>query len=89
MALGAGRVSVSRLLLRDGVVLAGIGLATGFAAATGLVRLVQSFFFGGLAIDVRILAVVGLALILITLIACTVPLRRALRVDPLEALRSE
>jgi predicted permease len=89
IALGAGRVSVTRLLLRDGLGLAGAGLVTGVATAIGLLRLLQGVFFGGLRVEVFALAAVGLGLILLTLLASAVPLRRALRVDPITALRSE
>jgi putative ABC transport system permease protein len=89
MALGAGRVSVTHLLLRDGLALAVAGLVAGFAAAIGLLRLLQGIFFGGLEVDAPALAAVGLGLIVLTLLAGVVPLRRALRVDPLAALRAE
>jgi predicted permease len=89
IALGAGRVSVTRLLLRDGLALAGVGLLAGVAVAIGLLRLLQGVFFGGLRAEVLSLAAVGIGLIFLTFLASAVPLRRALRVDPLEALRSE
>ena len=89
MALGAGRVSLVRLLLREGLLLAVAGLGAGFASALAVLRIAQGVFFGGLEADPATLAAVGAAFLLVTLLASAVPVRRALRVDPMVTLRGE
>jgi putative ABC transport system permease protein len=89
LALGAGRASVVSLVLREGLLLAFVGLGAGFAAALAVIRLLQGVFFGGLEIDFATLAGVGGVFLVVTLLASAVPVRRALRVDPIVALRSE
>jgi putative ABC transport system permease protein len=66
-----------------------VGLGAGFAAALAVIRLLQGIFFGGLEIDFATLAGVGTVFLVVTLLASAVPVRRALRVDPIVALRSE
>jgi len=89
IALGAGRTSVFRLILGHGlkVVFAGVGL--GLAGALALTRLIRSLLFGVTPSDPLIFAIVSLVLILVALIAGSIPARRAANVDPLVALRNE
>jgi putative ABC transport system permease protein len=89
MALGAGSGSVVRGVIRSALGLAGIGIVLGLAGALGVSRLLGSFLFGVSPMDPTTLAGVGVLLVLVTTIASYVPARRAARVDPVTALRSE
>jgi putative ABC transport system permease protein len=71
------------------VVLGVIGVALGLAAAFGLTRLMSTLLFEVEATDKAIFAVVSVGAFLITLLACYIPARRAMDVDPLQALRYE
>src|SRR5208282_4010622 len=87
MALGAQRGDVLRLILGSGARLALIGIAIGIAAAFGLTRLMAGMLYGVTATDPLTFGVVALVLVLVALAACYIPARRAMRVDPLVALR--
>jgi putative ABC transport system permease protein len=89
MALGAPRGDVFRLVVGEGLKLAGVGIAIGIAAAFGLARLMSSLLFGISATDLETFAGVAVLLALVALLACYVPARRAMRVDPTVALRYE
>jgi len=89
MALGAAASDVLRLVLRQGLWLTGLGLALGLAAALALTRLWQSQLYGVGATDPLTFSVVALLLASVALLACWMPARRATKVDPLVALRSE
>ena len=89
MALGAGSRQVLRLILRRGILLIGIGLTIGFGASIGLTQLISSQLWGVQATDPLTFALVILGLGAVALLACYVPARRALRVDPAVALRIE
>jgi putative ABC transport system permease protein len=89
MALGATRSDVLQLVLKYGLKLAIAGLALGLAASIGLTRLLTDLLFGVSATDPATLALVGLLLVGVALLACYVPARRATRVDPMMALRYE
>nr|MBA3255083.1 ABC transporter permease [Pyrinomonadaceae bacterium] len=89
MALGAQERDVLKLVVRQGVVLALIGVVAGLIASFGLTRLIVSLLFETTATDTTTFAVVAIGLFLITLLACYVPARRATKVDPLVALRYE
>ena len=89
MALGAQAGDVLKLVLRNGVVLAVIGIALGLVLAWGLTRLMESLLFGVTPTDATTFASVSALLMLVVLVACYVPARRATHVDPLIALRNE
>ncbi len=86
-ALGAQSADVVSLVLREGFVLIGIGLAGGLAAAAASARLVSSLLYELSAHHLPTYLGVSLAILLIGAAACLLPLRRAMRIDPLEALR--
>lgn len=89
MALGADAASLTRLVMRRGLVLAGAGTAIGLAAGLAGARLVESLLFETAPLEPAVLAGVAGSLTLAALVACLVPALRATRVDPLTALRAE
>ncbi len=89
MALGAERKDVMRLVLGEGAKMALIGVAAGIAAALGLTRLMANQLFGVSAHDPITFAAVAAVLTVVALVACYIPARRAVRVDPMVALRHE
>jgi putative ABC transport system permease protein len=89
MALGAQRKDVVKLVLRYGLAMAASGVAIGIAAAFGGMRVLSSLLYGIRADDPATLVGVTVALIGITLLACYVPAKRAMAVDPMVALRYE
>ncbi len=89
MAMGAEEGDVSRMVLRQAGMLAGIGVAVGLAAAAGLTRLMASLLFGVSPLDPVTFAGVAAALAAVALLASWLPARRAARVDPVVALRFE
>jgi predicted permease len=89
LALGAQTGNLLRLLLGQGLKLAAVGVALGLLAAIGFTRLLQGLLFGISASDPRTFAAIALLLVGVALLACWIPARRATKVDPLEALRSE
>jgi putative ABC transport system permease protein len=89
MALGAKRADVLRLVLREAMKLILIGVAVGVAVALGLTKAMASFLYGVSATDPLIFASVIVLLIIVALAACYIPVRRAMRVDPMVALRYE
>jgi len=89
MALGADRGRVSRMVLRQGLVLALVGLSFGLAGAFAVTRLLTSVLYGVSPTDPLTFGSVSLLLLAITLLASYLPARRAAAVQPLEALRHE
>jgi len=89
MALGAQASDVLRLVIGHGTKMALIGVAIGVAGALGLTRLMANQLFGVSAHDPLTFAGVALLLIVVAVAACYIPARRAMRVDPMVALRHE
>lgn len=89
MALGASPGSVLRMVLRQGLSLAAIGLAIGLAGAAAATRLLSTFLFGVQPGDPATYTAVAFVLVTAAAVASYVPARRATRVDPLVALRQE
>jgi len=89
MALGAERTDVLRMVIGRGLVVTGIGLGIGFVLSLMLARLLASLIFGVSATDWQIFGGISLALAAAAITACYVPARRAMRIDPVEALRYE
>jgi predicted permease len=89
MALGAQSGEVLRLVLRQGMLLAGIGLVLGLFAAFGSTRLAGSFLYGVNPSDPLVFSGVTVVLATAAFAACYLPARRALKIDPVIALRNE
>jgi len=87
VALGAQRADVIRLVLSRGLGLTLAGAALGLAGASALTRFLQALLFDVSPVDPASFAVVTLVMIAIALVACWIPARRAMRVEPAEALR--
>jgi putative ABC transport system permease protein len=89
MALGAGRLDVLKLVVRQGMLLVLIGVALGLMGAFALTRVLSTLLFGVTAKDPLTFVMVSLLLAFVAFIACYIPARRATKVDPLTALRYE
>jgi ABC-type antimicrobial peptide transport system permease subunit len=89
MALGAGAAEILRLVLRRGLGLVGVGLAIGAAGALAMTRLLQTMLFGVSQTDPVTFGGVIAVLGTVALVATLIPARRAMRVDPLVALRRD
>jgi putative ABC transport system permease protein len=89
MALGAGPGQVLRLILREGMVLACVGLVFGLGGAYVVGRTMKSILYEVTPIDPVAIGAVSAVLFLSALLACYLPARRAMRVDPIVALRYE
>lgn len=89
IALGAQRRNVLRLVLTHGIKMASMGVAAGLLASLGLTHLLSVLLYGVNATDPATFAVISVLLMLVAVLACYVPARRATKVDPLVALRYE
>lgn len=89
MALGADQQNIFRLIVARGMILISAGLALGLAGALASTRLIASLLFGVAPSDPATLCAVAILLALVALLACCIPARRAMRVDPMVALRYE
>jgi putative ABC transport system permease protein len=89
LAVGAQPRQVLLLILKQGFWLTMAGVVLGLAAAFVLTRLLSGLLFGVAAVDVSTFATISLLLVIVSLLACYLPARRAMRIDPLSALRYE
>ena len=89
LALGAGAAAVKHMVVMQGMRLALVGVVIGLASAYGLTRFIASFLFGVKALDPAVFAAIPLLLTAVALLAVWIPARRASRVDPVIALRSQ
>jgi putative ABC transport system permease protein len=89
MALGAQQSDVMKLIIKQGVILVLIGATIGVGAALALTRVMGSLLFGVSATDPLTFALISLLLGGVALLACYIPAKRAIRVDPMIALRWE
>jgi ABC-type antimicrobial peptide transport system permease subunit len=89
MALGAQQGQVLRLIMRQGFLPAAAGVAAGVALALVFMRFLESLLFAVRPVDPVTFACVAFLLMLVSLVACYLPARRAMRVDPVVALRYE
>ena len=89
VALGADARAIVGLVVRGGMRLALIGCGLGLLLALALTRLVRGLLYGVSPTDPLVLGGIGLLLLIVTVVACWIPARRAARRDPVAALRSE
>jgi len=89
LALGATTGAVLRLILKQGLNLTLSGVALGLAAAFGLTRWMKTLLYGVGTTDPSTFAVVASMLIVVALLACWIPARRATKIDPLTVLKQE
>jgi putative ABC transport system permease protein len=89
LAVGAQPRQVLLLVLRQGLLLTVVGVLLGLVAAFALTRLLSGLLFGVTAVDVTTFSSISVLLVIVSLLACYLPARRAMRIDPLSALRYE
>lgn len=89
IALGATRADILRLVIRQAMIPVAVGVGAGMASALAVTRLIESMLFAVSARDPRTMAAIPLIVSAIALLGCIVPARRAAKIDPIIALRSE
>ena len=89
LAVGAQPRQVLLLILKQGLLLTVVGVVVGLAAAFALTRLLTGLLFGVAAADAGMFATISMLLVFVSLLACYLPARRAMRIDPMTALRYE
>jgi putative ABC transport system permease protein len=89
MALGAQRTQLLRMVIREGMLLALTGVAAGIVGSIALSRVLGNLLFGINASDPGTFVAVAALFTVVTFVACYIPARRAMRVDPMVALRYE
>jgi putative ABC transport system permease protein len=89
VALGAQKRAVMKLIMGEGAILVGAGLLIGFSASLALNRLIKSLLFDVSATDPLVYILMATLVITITLVASSIPARRATKIDPIRTLRSE
>jgi putative ABC transport system permease protein len=89
IALGAHPADILRMMLRQAMVLVGMGIALGLGGALAWARVLKTLLYGVTARDPLSYGGVVIVLLVVGLAACYVPARRAMRVDPMVALRHE
>jgi ABC-type antimicrobial peptide transport system permease subunit len=89
MAVGAQRGDVLRLIVGEGIRMAAAGIVVGLIAALLATRVLKSLLFGVTATDPFIFIANAVILVAVALLASAIPARRAARVDPMEALRTD
>jgi putative ABC transport system permease protein len=87
LALGARQEDVRNMVVRQGLLIAMIGVTVGLAVSFGLARLIANLLFGVAATDPVTFAVIPIVLLIVAVLATSFPAWRASRVDPVEALR--
>jgi ABC-type antimicrobial peptide transport system permease subunit len=89
VALGADRRSVERLVVGEGLRLATVGLVVGLLSALASTRLLAGLLYGVSPADPASFVGIGLLVVAIASVACWMPAQRAVRIDPVAALRAE
>ena len=89
VAIGAQSVDLIRLIVGQGLRISAVGLLIGLMATIGVTRVMKSLLFGVSPTDPLTLGAVALLLLIVGLLACYIPTRRAMTVDPMVALRCE
>ena len=89
LALGASRVNVVWLILKEAALLAGVGLVFGLAGSAMVGRTMRTTLYGVGTMDFSVIVSVGVILFVTALFASYVPARRAARIDPMKALRMD
>ncbi|HUD99621.1 MAG TPA: FtsX-like permease family protein [Bryobacteraceae bacterium] len=89
MALGAARADILRLVIRSGLLLTGTGIVIGFAGSVAATRLLESLLYQTSATDPLTFIASAILFTLVAAAASYIPARRAMRIDPIDALRAE